>query len=64
MTEDEMDGHVACMEEMRNAYRIFVGKQEGRYGRILEFILKKYSRNMNWIHLTQDRIKLWAPVKR
>jgi hypothetical protein len=29
MKEDEM-GHVACIGEMRNAYRILLGKLEGK----------------------------------
>jgi hypothetical protein len=28
--EEKMDGHVACMGEMRNAYNILDGKPEGR----------------------------------
>jgi hypothetical protein len=28
--EDRLAGHVACMEAMRVAYRVFVGKSEGR----------------------------------
>jgi hypothetical protein len=27
--EDEMGGHIACMGEMRDSYKIFVGKSEG-----------------------------------
>jgi hypothetical protein len=28
--EDEVGGHVACTGEMRNLYKILVGKPEGR----------------------------------
>jgi len=29
MKEDQLGGHVAWMGEMRNVYKIFVGKPEG-----------------------------------
>jgi len=28
MKEDETDGHIACMGQMRNAYNIWPGKEE------------------------------------
>jgi hypothetical protein len=58
-------GHVAHMGSMKNAYRILVGKSEGKrlLGRprrrwedniIME--LRKIGRgNVNWIYLAQDR---------
>jgi hypothetical protein len=58
-------GHVARMEETRNAYRILVGKPEGR--RPLGRPRRKWVDNikldlreigwdgMDWIDLTQDR---------
>jgi hypothetical protein len=30
MKEDEMDGTCDCMEEMRNIYKVLVGKPEGK----------------------------------
>jgi hypothetical protein len=57
-------GHVACMGERRGAYRILVGRPEGRkpLGRpgidgriILKRISKKRDGGMDWIELAQDR---------
>jgi hypothetical protein len=58
-------GHVACMEEMRNAYRILVGKNEGkrplgrprcRWEDSTEMDLRGIGfEGVDWIHLTQDR---------
>jgi hypothetical protein len=57
-------GHVARMEEKRGAYRILVGRPEGRRplgrpsidGRIIfKWIFKKWDGGMNWIELAQDR---------
>jgi hypothetical protein len=31
MKEDQTEGHVACMVEIRNAYRILVGNVTGRH---------------------------------
>jgi hypothetical protein len=55
-------GHVTRMEKKRNAYRIFVGKPEGKrpLGRprhewiIIKWILEREDR-MDWINLAQDR---------
>jgi hypothetical protein len=60
-----MGGHAALTEEKRNAYRILVGKPEGkrplgRPRRRWEDNIKMYVREigwggMNWIDLAQDR---------
>jgi hypothetical protein len=58
-------GYIANMEEKRNAYRVLVGKQEGR--RPLEIPRYRWENNikmglreigwggMDWIYLAQDR---------
>jgi hypothetical protein len=52
------------MGEKRNAYRVYVGKPEGKRQQrrprreweiILKWVLEKYNGDMNWIHLIQDR---------
>jgi hypothetical protein len=58
-------GHVACMGEKRNAYRVLVGKAEGkrplerprcRWEDNIKMDLKeKRWGGMDWIHLAQDR---------
>jgi hypothetical protein len=52
-------GHVARMGEKRNAYRILVGKPEGRPRRRWEDIRMDLREvgwgGMDWIDLTQDR---------
>jgi hypothetical protein len=61
-------GHVACMEEVRNAYKISVGKPEdkrpfrrhrGRSSRkrLLKRILRKRCEVVEWIHLAQDEVQ-------
>jgi hypothetical protein len=64
-------GHVARMGERRSAYRVLVGRREGRrpLGRtmhrwedILKWIFKKWNGGMIWIHLAQDRERWRAPV--
>jgi hypothetical protein len=65
-------GHVACMEEVRGAYKILVGKPEGRrpLGRPRhrwEDNIKMYLReigfgDVDWIHLAQDRGRWQALV--
>jgi hypothetical protein len=63
--------HVACMEEMRNAYKILVGKSKGvrPLGRPrcrLEDIKMDFREmgleGVNCIHLAQDMNQWWAPV--
>jgi hypothetical protein len=65
-------GHVAQMGEMRNAYRILVGKPEGtrplgrprrRWVDDIKIDLREIGWDgMNWIELAQDRDKWRAPV--
>jgi hypothetical protein len=65
-------GHVARMEEERCAYRILIGRLEGkrplgRPRRRWEDNIKLDLREMeidgaNWIRLAQDRVQLWASV--
>jgi hypothetical protein len=59
-----MTGHVARMGETRGAYRVLVGKPEGRNhledpdldGRlVLRWIFEKWDGGMEWIDLAQDR---------
>jgi hypothetical protein len=64
--------NVACMGEKRNAYRVLVGKPEGkiplerpRYRWVddIEMDLREIERGgMDWIDLAQDRNKWWALV--
>jgi hypothetical protein len=66
-------GHVACMKEVRVAYNILVGKPEGRrpLGRPrhrwednIKLDLREIGfRDVDWIHLAQDRDTWWALVK-
>jgi hypothetical protein len=61
MKEDGMVGHVARMGEMRNVYRILVGKPEGK--RPLGRPRRRWEDNIrmdlreivSWIHLALDR---------
>jgi hypothetical protein len=65
-------GHVTCVGERRNAYRVLVGKPEGRRHLeepgideriILNWIFKKCDvKNMDWFHLAQDRDRCGAVV--
>jgi hypothetical protein len=64
------EGHVACIVEMRNAYRILVRKPEkkilfGRHRHRQEDNIKMDLREMgyegvDWIHLAQDRDQWWG----
>jgi hypothetical protein len=64
-------GHVAYMGEMRNAYRILVGKSEGkrplgRHRLRLKVDIRLCLREIgcggvNWIHLAQD-MNQWRAV--
>jgi hypothetical protein len=67
-------GHVACMGEGRNVYRVLVGKPEGK--RPLEKPRHRCENGIKmdlwgdwlggggvkWIHLAQDRDRWWAVV--
>jgi hypothetical protein len=57
-------GHVACKRETRNAHNILVGKPEGKShsedlgvdGKIIiRTDLRKTGREVDWIHLAQNR---------
>jgi hypothetical protein len=63
--------HVACMGEMRNAYKVLVAKSElktqfGRLGRRRKSNIRMDFREIGWegvewIHLAQDR-EQWRPL--
>jgi hypothetical protein len=65
-------GHVACMGEMRNAYKILLGKPEGQRPlgkprRRWEDNIKMDRREIgfgcaDWVHLTRDRDRWRALV--
>jgi hypothetical protein len=64
-------GHVACMAEKRGAYRILVGRPEGRrpFGRPrrgwednIKMDLQEVGWCMDWIELAQDRYRWRALV--
>jgi hypothetical protein len=58
-------GHLACMVEMRNAYKILVGKPEGKKplkkpwhrkeDNIIMDCRKIRLKSVDWIHLAEDR---------
>jgi hypothetical protein len=64
-------GHITCMGEIRNVYKILVGKPEwkrprGRPRRRWEDNIKIYPREIgfggvDWIHVAQDRDQ-WRAV--
>jgi hypothetical protein len=62
--------HVACMREKRGAYRILVGRPQGRrplarprcrWEDIIKMDLQEVGRGMDWIELVQDRDR-WRAV--
>jgi hypothetical protein len=63
-------GHVACMGQMGNVYKIQIGKPEGkrslggprhrREDKIIMYLRKIGLRGVDWIHLAQDRDQWWA----
>jgi hypothetical protein len=63
-------GHVACMGEMRNAYRILVGKPEEKRSlggprrrsedNIRMDLRGKWWEGVDWIHMAQDKDRWWA----
>jgi hypothetical protein len=65
-------GHVACMEEEKNVYRVLMGKAEGmrplgRPRRRWEDGIRMDLRetgwgSVDWIQLAQDRDRWWAVV--
>jgi len=64
-------GHVARMGERRGAYRVFVGKPEGkrplgrprhRWEDNIKMDLQKWDAGMDWIELAQDRDRWRALV--
>jgi len=69
-----LEGHVACMKEMRNKYNIFVGKPEGK--KQLGRCMRRWEDNIrmdlsegewkvvDWIHLSQDRNQWWVLVNK
>ena len=65
-------GHVARMRESIGAYRVLVGKSEGKDhlenpgvdgSMIFRWILRKWDVGMDWIDLAQDRDRWRALVK-
>jgi len=58
-------GHVACMGDMKKAYKMLGGKTEGKRSlgkprdrwRILDWILE--GEGVDWIHLAHDRTSGW-----
>jgi hypothetical protein len=65
--------HIACMGEMRSAYKIFVRKHEGkrplgghrcRWEVNIKMDLREIGwESVNWMHMAQDRDQWWALVK-
>jgi hypothetical protein len=66
-------GHVTCMQEMRNTYKI-VGKAEGTRShgicrhrwkeKIKMDLSERRLEGVDWIYLAQDRDRWWAFVNR
>jgi hypothetical protein len=62
-----LTGHVARIKDMRNAYKMLVGKSEGKgagvEGKvILKWILRTCPEGVDWIHMAQDRDRWRALV--
>jgi hypothetical protein len=65
-------GHLARVGNMRNAYKVLVGKHKGkkllgiprrkREDNIRINIREIMSKGVDWIHLAQDRDQWWAVV--
>jgi hypothetical protein len=60
-------GYVACMGDMRNGYKILVGKFEGKKPHKWEDNIKMEFREVclegvDWIHVVQDRYQWQALV--
>jgi hypothetical protein len=65
-------GHVACMGDGRGAYRVLVGRPEGKRplgrprcrweGNIKMDLGEIGIDGLNWIQLAQDRVQWWAFV--
>jgi len=57
-------GHVARLEEMRNAYKIFVGKPWRRWEDNIRMDLRETGwESVDWMYLAQDRDQWRAVVK-
>jgi hypothetical protein len=68
MEKKEMGGSRSTMRETRGAYRVFVGRPEGRsllgkprlrWEMILNWILRS---GLDWIYQTQNRNRGWGVV--
>jgi hypothetical protein len=63
-----MVGHTARTGEMRNTYRILVGKLKGKdqlgdllvEGRLMSHQILNTECEVDWMHLVQDRDQWWA----
>jgi hypothetical protein len=55
--------HVPCMEEVRNAHRILIGKPEGRKPLIKPRCRGTWDRGgVVWVYLAQNRYRWWGLV--
>jgi len=64
-------GHVARMWGSRDAFRVLVGRSDGRrivgrprhiYEKNIKWVFKKWDVDLDWIDLAQDRDRWWAVV--
>jgi hypothetical protein len=61
LKREEVAGHVARMEEMRNVYIILVGRPGRRRKDNVRLDLRELGwEGVDWIHLVQDRDQWWA----